>query len=101
MRERVLALAVAAGLLAQAGSAAAQGDTMMMTAPQMAQPHDQWIGQPPLPTRHERYLMKLASLRDKTLKTKAKDGGQLTPEHAAALQRELDQLNRQFGITAG
>jgi hypothetical protein len=45
--------------------------------------------------------MKLASLRDKTLRTKAKDGGQLTPEHAAALQHELDQLNKQFGITAG
>jgi len=101
MRVRVLALMTLTGLLAQAGAAAAQGDTMMMNAPPAVQAHDQWTGQPPLPSRHERYLMKLASLRDKTLKTKAKGGGQLTPEHAAALQRELDQLNHQFGITAG
>jgi hypothetical protein len=32
---------------------------------------------------------------------KAKDGGQLTPEHAASLQHELDELNKQFGIKAG
>jgi Spy/CpxP family protein refolding chaperone len=99
VRGRILALTVAAGLV-QAGAAAAQM-MPMMTNQLPAQAHDQFTGPPALPTRHDRYLMKLASLRDKTLKTKAKDGGQLTPEHAASLQQELDRLNKEFGITAG
>jgi hypothetical protein len=102
MRSRVLGLTIA-GTLVQAGGAAAQSDMMPMMNNQLpAQAHDQFTGQPPpMPTKHDRYLMKLASLRDKTLRTKAKDGGQLTSEHAAALQHELDDLNKAFGITAG
>jgi hypothetical protein len=73
---------------------------MMNRPPAVAQ--DQFIGVLPPPlTKHDRYLVKLASLRQKTIRTKAKDGGQLTAEHAQALQHELDELNKQFGITAG
>ncbi|HEX3364451.1 hypothetical protein [Phenylobacterium sp.] len=96
MRLSALAL-VSAAALAQAGLAQAQGD--MMNQP--VQAHDQQTVMPPLPTKHDRYLMKLAALREKTIKTKARDGGQLTPEHSAALQRELDELNKQFGVGAG
>ena len=96
MRLSVLAL-VSAAALAQAGLAAAQGDMMN----QQVQAHDQPMAMPPAPTKHDRYLMKLAALREKTIRTKAKDGGQLTPEHSAALQHELDELNKQFGVGAG
>jgi hypothetical protein len=99
MPVRILALAIA-GALAQAGAAAAQ-DGMMMMNQVPAQAHDQYTGQAPMPTKHDRYLMKLASLRQKTIRTKTKDGGQLTPEHATGLQRELDDLNKQFGVTTG
>jgi hypothetical protein len=99
MRAGVLALALA-GVLVQAGAAAAQGDMMMMNRPP-ALAHDQFTDQAPMPTKRDRYLMKLASLREKTIRTKTKDGGQLTSEHAARLQHELDELNHQFGITAG
>jgi hypothetical protein len=99
MRRRVLAAALAASL-ALPGLAWAQSGMMMNQMP--VQPHEQFTGlPPPLPTRQERYWTKLSSLRDKTLRTKAKDGGQLTAEHAASLQHELDQLNRQFGLKAG
>jgi hypothetical protein len=64
--------------------------------------HDQFtVPMRPAQTAHDRYLIKLASLRQRTIRTKAKDGGQLTPEHAASLQHELDELNHQFGFTAG
>jgi hypothetical protein len=98
MRFSLLALASAA-LLAQAGAACAQGDMMN----QQMQAHGQPTLIQPAPTKHDRYLMRLSSLREKTIraKAKAKDGGQLTPEHAAALQRELDELNKQFGVGAG
>jgi hypothetical protein len=109
MRRRVLALGPAACLvmsglvmfgLALPDIAAAQDSMMMNQMP--AQAHEQFTGMPPpLPTRQERYRMKILSLRDKTLRMKAKDGGQLTPEHAASLQHELDELNKQFGIKAG
>jgi hypothetical protein len=100
MRIQILAVAVVGGLLAQAGAAVAQsGMTLMGQAPSEAyRPVTQMA---PMPTQHDRYLMKLANLRDRTIRTKAKDGGQLTPDHAAGLQRELDALNHQFGVTAG
>jgi hypothetical protein len=97
MRLSVLALVSAAALPPACGAQA-----QMMMGQQPAQAHDQSSGPLPAPlTKHDRYLMKLSALRDKTIRTKAKDGGQLTPEHAAALQHELDDLNREFGVGAG
>jgi hypothetical protein len=96
MRLSVLAL-MSAAALAQAGGAQAQ----MMMGQQPAQAHDQSTGPIAAPlTKQDRYLIKLSALRDKTIRTKAKDGGRLTPEHAASLQHELDDLNRQFGVPA-
>ena len=51
-----------------------------------------------IPSEQWWYDWSIANLRDKMLKIQAKDGGQLTPEHAAALQRELDRLNRKYRI---
>lgn len=95
---RVLILVLAAAALA--GPAAAQS-AMTMTPQPPPQAYEQRTQMAPLPTQHDRYLMKLASLRDRTIRIKAKDGGQLTPDHAAALQQQLDALNHQFGVTAG
>ena len=36
-------------------------------------------------------------LKKKVARVTREDGGKLTPEHAAALQSDLDKLNRQFG----
>ena len=44
------------------------------------------------------YVKKVTALSYKILETRVEDGGQLTPEHLAGLQRELDQLNRQYGV---
>ena len=100
MRIRILALAVVSGLLAQAGGATAQSG-MTLTGQLPGEAPRPVTQTPPLPTQHDRYVMKLANLRDRTIRTKAKDGGRLTPEHAAGLQRELDALNHQFGVTNG
>jgi len=97
MRCRVLAAAVGASL-ALPGMASAQDMMMGQTPPQA---HEQFTGiPPPPPTRAERYRMKLLSLRDKTLRIRARDGGQLTAEHTQALQHELDELNKRFGVKA-
>jgi hypothetical protein len=50
------------------------------------------------PSREELYARRIATLRDKMRKITAEDGGQLTPDHAADLQKALDSLNRQFGV---
>jgi hypothetical protein len=93
---RGLTLILAAAI---AGPAAAQSGMMPMPP---AQAHMQSADlPPPLPTARERYLMKLSNLRDRTLRTKARDGGQLRPDHAASLQHDLDALNHQFGVTSG
>jgi hypothetical protein len=82
-----------------AGPAAAQAGGMPMPPPQAAMPSGDLA--PPLPTARQRYVMKLSNLRDRTLRIKAKDGGQLRPDHAANLQHDLDALNHQFGVTSG
>ena len=41
------------------------------------------------------YVRKLAFLREKLSYLTSKDRGRLSPQHAAELQRELDQLNRE------
>jgi hypothetical protein len=91
---------MAAVFLAAAGAASAQ---MMSPMPMSPRPQaDTSFGPntdfPPNPTRQQRYMAKIVTLRAKTLKITAADGGQLSPEHRASLQKELDTLNREFGI---
>ena len=54
-------------------------------------------GQVRLAALPDPYVRKLAFLREKLIYLTSKDGGRLSAEHAAALQRELDQLNREAG----
>jgi hypothetical protein len=44
------------------------------------------------------YQKKITAFSYKVLEQKAEDGGKLTPDHAAGLQRELDRLNIQYGV---
>jgi hypothetical protein len=44
------------------------------------------------------YQKKITAFSYRVLEQKAEDGGKLTPQHAAALQHELDQLNQQYGV---
>jgi hypothetical protein len=95
MRTWLVAL-VAGGVLAQAGGALAQNYSEM-SPPAPIAPGRGPAQDPRLPAIPSPYVRKLAFLQNKLLVTTSKDGGRLTPEHAAALQRELDALNRQAG----
>jgi hypothetical protein len=102
MRIRNLALSVA-GVLAMAGAASAQNYNGYAVLAPAAPGQESYVGQSQggpaseRTSRHERYLMRLHSLHEWLLKLKAKDGGQLSDEHAAILQRQLDKLNRIYG----
>jgi hypothetical protein len=103
MRVRVLSLTIAA-VLATAGVAAAQ--TMVEIQKPLDTPGDRG-GHSDSPmasevgNRQYRYLMRIETLKEKVAQTKARDGGQITPEHEAALKRELDRLNHIYGVKAG
>jgi hypothetical protein len=103
MRLPLLASAVA-GLVALAGAAAAQTqDGIAMNAPSApgasADYLSQAFGGPARDNtdRNQRYLIRLRSLHEWMLRLKAKDGGQLSAEHVAMLERQLDKLNRIYG----
>jgi hypothetical protein len=103
MRFRTLCLIVAGGVAA-AGAARAQPGAMMVPQP----PVQAYSPLPPMASRaelaavnREVYGSRLRSLRAKTLKLKAQDGGELSAQHAANLQQELDKLNRTYGVKAG
>ena len=100
MRLPVLALAIAS-VVFTAGGAAAQSvgaNGAYMGAPgapgQDGAVNQSTGGGSEVGSRHERYLMRLHALHEWLLKLKARDGGQLSDEHAAILQRKLDRLNR-------
>jgi hypothetical protein len=88
---------IAAGALAPATGASAQATYSVMSPPTPMAQSQPWAGNVEVHpvTLPSPYARKLAFLQNKLLFTKAKDGGHLTPDHAAALQRELDALNRQ------
>jgi hypothetical protein len=48
-------------------------------------------------TVQDRYDVAILLLKKKVDRVTREDGGKLTPEHAAALQSDLDKLNRRFG----
>jgi hypothetical protein len=90
-----LAAFIALGALAQAPGALAQAQNYSEMSPP-APPAQAYAPatEPRVATLPSPYVRKLAFLRNKLLFTKARDGGRLTPDHAQALQRELDALNR-------
>ena len=98
MRCSILALVLAGGLTA-AGPAAAQ----MGMAPPLPriQPDDPFgPGRIEYPTAQDRYVDQLQRLRRKMLNITAEDGGKLTDAHRAALQQELDAINRAYAANA-
>jgi hypothetical protein len=104
MRCSILALVVAGGLAA-AGPAGAQmmgmGGSMGMGTNMRAQPDDPFgPGRLEYPSAQERYVDQLQRLRRKMLKITAQDGGQLTEAHRAAIQLELDAINRSYAANA-
>ena len=44
------------------------------------------------------YMKKVTDLSYKVMEQRREDGGKLTPEHLASMQREFDRLNHQYGI---
>ena len=93
MRASLIALAVA---LTPAAAVAQIANFSQMSPPM---PPQQSTGAPPVGDTHhlsipDPYARKLAFLRNRILWTQARDGGRLTPDHAAALERQLDALNR-------
>jgi hypothetical protein len=105
MRLSLLALAVAGGLLC-AGAAAAQGVIGMgqsqmgpngALTPQSGDPFASSHAETP----RERQVAALSRLRTKMLRMAAEDGGQLSEAHKAALQRELDAINKTYAASAG
>ena len=99
----ILAAGVAAGAMAP-GAASAQMTGMgamgqMMTPqPPVNAPFGTGEDGARFPTAQERYAAKIMALKQKMQKLTQQDGGQLTDEHKAALQRELDGVNKSFGI---
>ena len=102
----ILALATAAPGAAWAqmtmgpmGQMGAMGQGQMMTnQPSASAPFGGGVDGARLPTEQERYAARIMALKQKMQKLTAQDGGQLSEAHRAALQRELDGVNRSFGI---
>ncbi|MGZ6040103.1 MAG: hypothetical protein ACXWKR_15640 [Phenylobacterium sp.] len=89
-------LAVAVAAQAQmTGQMGQMGQGMMMGTQPSASPAFDGAR---FPTTQERYAAKITALRQKMQKLTQQDGGQLSEEHRAALQRELDGVNKSFGI---
>lgn len=92
----ILGVALAAGL---AGSAAAQTEsTAMLEPPPIVgiaanQGHLATAGEGVIISGYDR---RLSLLKKKVDQQTRKDGGQLTPEHEASLQKELDDLNQAY-----
>jgi hypothetical protein len=104
MRTSVLALAVGAGLAVATPVFAASLNLMsdglgtrgFSSPPQVVH----GIGHPGmifLPAQ-ERYDIRLLALKTKMQRLAVQDGGQLSLKHQASLQRELDGVNRSFGL---
>jgi hypothetical protein len=98
MRIRTLALAAGSALALAAPAFAQMGNMAPMGPSSVNQNRDQYLQEDrSLP---QAYVKKVTALSYRTLEIKAEDGGRLTPEHAATLQRELDQLQRQYRVRA-
>jgi hypothetical protein len=97
---RAWLIAMAAGVAFAPAAALAQTGTYSEMSPPLPTPQS-----PGAPFAGDRrplsipdpYQRKLAFLHKKMLWTQAHDGGRLTPDHAQALQRQLDALNRTSG----
>jgi hypothetical protein len=98
MRLSILASVVAGGLaLAGANAAAGAPASMASLAIPTVQGNDPFgPGRIEYPTAHQRYAGELSILRKKLVRITADDGGRLSEAHKAALQQELDAINREY-----
>lgn len=110
MRLATFSLILAAGFASAGGASAQMGAGTMGSMGQMGQ--GQMMSSQPsasatfgagddgarFPTAQQRYAARIQALRQKMAKLTREDGGQLSDEHKAGLQRELDGLNKSFGI---
>jgi hypothetical protein len=98
-----VSMSVLAASLAAVGAALAQmmgqmGGQMMNSQPSASAAVNGGLDGARFPTPQERYAARIMALKQKMQKLTQQDGGQLSEAHRAALQRELDGVNRSFGI---
>ena len=95
----ILSLALAAGLVASAAVAQVPIATEPPPVPERAAGYDE--GRLVGGVEHsDRYEMRLIALKKKVDRQTREDGGQLTPEHQAGLQKQFDDLNSEFGLAS-
>ncbi|HLZ73889.1 hypothetical protein [Phenylobacterium sp.] len=88
-----------AQMMGQMGQMGSMGQGMMMgTQPAASSAYGAGADGARFPTTQERYAAKILALRQKMQKLTQQDGGRLSDEHKASLQRELDGVNKSFGI---
>jgi hypothetical protein len=105
MRLATFALILAAGLAA-AGMASAQMGGWQGTQNYSIQgdslgPYSIHNDHQPISRVQVRYNAKILALKAKMRTLTRQDGGQLSDEHKAGLQSQLDELNRSFGLKPG
>ncbi|HEY0435565.1 MAG TPA: hypothetical protein VGC92_02925 [Phenylobacterium sp.] len=99
MRTLILALAAAAALtVAPAAFAQSVSPTYSEMQAPLPQGSGAFVGSDLTDTPADRYDFSVMMLKKKVDRVTREDGGALTPEHASALQKELDTLNRRFGV---
>jgi hypothetical protein len=86
-----------AQMMGQMGMTGQMGQ-MMTPQPPVSLPFGTGDDGAVFPSPQQRYAAKIMALKDKMQRLTVQDGGQLTPEHRASLQRELDGVNKSFGI---
>jgi hypothetical protein len=107
MRLPIVALAVAGGLAGIGAPTVAGAQGMMgggvMGQGTMASPNTR-LNDPfahvEYQTAQQRYAEQLSALRRKLLRMKTEDGGQLSLAHQAALQQELDAINKTYAANS-
>jgi hypothetical protein len=107
MRLAVLAVSLTAALSAGGGASAqmtgqmgmmGQMGPMMTPPPPVSAAYGTGADGADFPSAQQRYAARIMALKAKMQRLTAQDGGRLTPEHQASLQRELDGVNKSFGI---
>ncbi len=85
------ALALAAPAFAQLGTSVGEGFAGYVN-PSQPDAGPDGAGLP------KSYMKKVTDLSFKVLEQRREDGGRLTPEHLAMLQRQFDRLNHSYGL---
>lgn len=98
MRLPFFTLILTGGLMTAGMAVAQMSGQMMSPTPPASTTYGGDFDTSHFPSQQERYAAKIAQLKTKMLRLTAADGGELTAEHKASLQKELDSLNRRFGI---